>query len=135
MGFGELWERGRLRDMAQPRAAQHTSPPSTQIHPSFGARAHGDQGSLCLHPHGLIPWHHLEEKNTSWEDSSPFPCCGCGFYSSRWGRREGKTRCIHPTQPKLRSGGGGGGGCAAGGRQGLRFPRLFLPVLIFSAAA
>lgn len=56
MGFGELWERGRLRDMAQPRAAQHTSPPSTQIHPSFGARAHGDQGSLRLHPRGLIPW-------------------------------------------------------------------------------
>lgn len=58
MGFGELWERGRLRDMDQPRAAHHASPPSTQIHPSFGARARGNRGVSSPPspwPHPLAP--------------------------------------------------------------------------------
>lgn len=44
MGFGELQGRGRLRDTDRPRAARRTSPPSTQIHPSFDGRARGGRG-------------------------------------------------------------------------------------------
>lgn len=84
MGFGELQGRGRLRDTDRPRAARRTLPPGTQIHPSFDGRARGGRGrgSLRLQPRGLVPRHHLEEKNTSRQDSSPFPRHGCGLCSS-----------------------------------------------------
>lgn len=149
MGFGELQGRGRLQDTDRPRAARRTSPPGTQIHPSFDGRARGGRGRGCpfaSSPAASSPGTTSRRKTPPGRIRHRSPAAAAGFaprHGSRRGRREGKTRRFDQTQPKPLSSAarprprlrGGGGGSAARGRQGLRFPWLFLPVLIFSAAA
>lgn len=126
-GFGELQGWGQLRDIAPRRPAPKPIRPLVLRHVVTGAL-------FASIPAASSPGTTSRRKTPPGRIHRRSPAVAAGFtprHGSRRGRREGKTRCIHPTQPKLR----GGGGCAAGGRQGLRFPRLFLPVLIFSAAA